>query len=245
MRKRHYSVDYLIPSRRVKYPFLTAEAIESAAEGLRRSASGGDGLAPCLDLDALIYDYLCETEELVFDDEQFLPLEDGEEVLGKIFPLRGKILIHAPLKRERPFGRFRFTVAHELGHWVLHRPLFLAEAQQIPLFDPRLDVQMTSLNRSVFPSGNQIGPEEWQANQFASCLLIPPALLRDEFRRRFGAPPAAFRDSGVTRLPSLRFFARDLATKRIRRKPSLHELFGVSAEAMTVTLLQRGLVIDQ
>lgn len=232
--------------RRVKYPFLTPDAIESAAERLRASAFGADRLDPFIDLEALIYDYLCDKEELVFDDEHILPPEDGDEVLGKMFPLRGKILIHEPLKRERPLGRYRFTVAHELGHWVLHRPLYLAEAQQIPLFDSRLDVQMTSLNRSVFPGANQATPkEEWQANQFASFLLVPPALLRDEFRRRFGAPPAAFRDGNVARAPNLRFFARDFATKRIRNKHSLHELFGLSAEAMTVTLLQRGLVVDQ
>ena len=231
----------------MKYPFLAPEAIEVSAERLRISAFGADRSDPFINLEALIYDHLCDAEDLLFDDEQYLPPEDGEEVLGKMFPLRGKILIHEPLKRERPLGRYRFTVAHELGHWVLHRPLFLAEAQQIPLFDPRLDVQMTSLNRSVFPSasGDVRLTEEWQANQFASLLLVPPKLLGDEFKRRFGAPPAAFRDGDVTHLPNLRFFARDFATRRVRSKPPLHELFGVSAEAMTVTLLQRGLVVDQ
>jgi Zn-dependent peptidase ImmA (M78 family) len=231
----------------VKYPFLTPEAIESAAERLRASAFGAGRLEPFIDLEVLIYDHLCEQEELVFDDEHCLPPEDGEEVLGKMFPLRGKILIHEPLKRERPLGRYRFTVAHELGHWVLHRPLFLADAQQIPLFGPRIDVQMTSLNRSIFPNGTQEVrlTEEWQANRFASLLLVPPTLLCDEFKRRFGAPPAVYRDGGVPHLPNIRFFARDFATKKVRGKASLHELFGLSAEAMTVTLLQRGLVVDQ
>jgi hypothetical protein len=32
-------------------------------------------------------------------------------------------------------GRYRFTVGHEVGHWQLHRHLFLANACQDSLFE--------------------------------------------------------------------------------------------------------------
>lgn len=231
----------------MKYPFLTPEKIETAADRLRQCIADRISSDRPLDLDAVIYDHLCETEDLIFDDGQSLPHENGEEVLGKFFPVRGKILIHAPLKLDHRPGRYRFTVAHELGHWVLHRPLFLADAQQGSLFDVRAETELTSLNRSVFPVSTdvQIAQEEWQANQFASYLLVPRTDLVKAFTTRFGAPPAPLRDGRVSTFPTKRLLARDLATRSVRRKLPLHEQFGVSIEAMAVTLLQRELVVDE
>jgi len=81
-----------------------------------------------------VYDYLCERESLSFDDECDLGTENGEEILGRMKPLVGKIEITAGLKRGPDLGRYRFTVAHEIGHWVLHRSLFLADAARLDLF---------------------------------------------------------------------------------------------------------------
>jgi Zn-dependent peptidase ImmA (M78 family) len=61
------------------------------------------------------------------------------------------------------FGRKRFTIAHELGHWVLHREYFLKEPSEYAVF-PRFQSGMTN----AF---------EKEANIFAAELLVPPRLL--------------------------------------------------------------------
>jgi Zn-dependent peptidase ImmA (M78 family) len=60
--------------------------------------------------------------------------------------------------------RQTFTIAHELGHWVLHRELFLLHPEQYPVL-PR------------FQSVARPEPVEREANHFASNLLVPDRLL--------------------------------------------------------------------
>lgn len=230
----------------MEIPYLPLEHIESAAEELLQRALGSSSGDSYVDLDVVVYDYLCEEDGLSFNDEGPLSPEQGEPVLGKTLPFKGKILIHGPLKGEGPIGRYRFTVAHEIGHWVLHRPLVLADAQQLSLLDEQRNFEFTSLNRSVFPTianGQHLAPEEWQANRFASYLLVGSKRLREEFAGRFGHPPRIWRDGPTPSFPTVRLLARDLASRKVRGKPPLHATFGLSIEAMSVTLLERDLVV--
>lgn len=63
-----------------------------------------------------------------------------------------------------PSVRQSFTIAHELGHWVLHRDEFLRDPSKYPVL-PR------------FAEPNQDDPFEKEANKFAACLLVPSRLL--------------------------------------------------------------------
>jgi hypothetical protein len=232
----------------LKFPYLSDEQIRDAARQLLGRVFGSPSEAGFhVDLEAVIYDYLCEKEDLSFNDEDPLAPEDGEEVLGKTLPRTGKILIHGPLKSSRVLGRYRFTVGHEIGHWVLHRPLVLADAQQLSLLADPQGYEFVSLNRSIFAGDKQQVPtEEWQANRFASYLLVDPELLITQFTRRFGTPPLPRREGGgVARVPNLHQFALETASRVARRQRPLYVEFGVSIEAMAVTLKQRGLVVDE
>ena len=68
--------------------------------------------------------------------------------------------------------RQRFTVAHEIGHYVLH-----VKGQQQQLF----------VDRSIFnrDEGSSTGDdaEEVQANQFAAALLMPEKMVREEIAK--------------------------------------------------------------
>lgn len=70
--------------------------------------------------------------------------------------------------------RFRFSVAHELGHCILHKNFY----SQIQFKNEKewLDVQdsLDNGNRNVF---------EDQAQKFASFVLIPDYLLDERFQR--------------------------------------------------------------
>lgn len=70
--------------------------------------------------------------------------------------------------------RQRFTVAHELGHWILHREAFMANPDLYPVL-PR------------FQSVDASNAFEQEANAFAAELLVPDHLLK-QVRH---APPAA------------------------------------------------------
>ncbi|MGS4883618.1 ImmA/IrrE family metallo-endopeptidase [Roseibium sp. MB-4] len=79
--------------------------------------------------------------------------------------------------------RQAFTMAHEFGHWVLHRDFFLKNPDKYPVL-PR------------FHSPNRDDPMEKEANKFAACLLVPERLLKPVK----GAPISALASSfGVSR----------------------------------------------
>lgn len=48
------------------------------------------------------------------------PLEPGQSLSGLLLPSLGEIWVNASEALEWP-ARRRFTIAHELGHWSLHR----------------------------------------------------------------------------------------------------------------------------
>src|SRR5215211_4031447 len=47
-------------------------------------------------------------------------LAPGQSLSGMLLPARGEIWVNAEEARQWP-PRRRFTIGHELGHWVMHR----------------------------------------------------------------------------------------------------------------------------
>lgn len=78
--------------------------------------------------------------------------------------------------------RQRFTVAHEFGHWVLHRDFYLENPEKYPVF-PR------------FQSVDHKNPFEQEANNFAACLLVPERLLKPVVKSPVSALASVFRVS--------------------------------------------------
>jgi len=70
--------------------------------------------------------------------------------------------------------RMRFTAAHELGHYYLHRDMLEKGGRHLDrLFDG---------NRNIQGSNNSIATyHEHQANRFAAELLMPESVLRREY----------------------------------------------------------------
>ena len=74
--------------------------------------------------------------------------------------------------QESRLGRYRFTLAHEIGHVVLHRDFFhrhtftgIGEWKEFA--------------QSISP--RDYGTIEWQAYQFAGLILVPPKALRPKY----------------------------------------------------------------
>ena len=88
----------------------------------------------------------------------------GQSISGLLLASRGEIWVNAAEAREWP-PRKRFTIAHELGHWILHR------AGQQALFCRHGSVE--EADRPELP------PAEVEANAFAAALLMPADLVRE------------------------------------------------------------------
>lgn len=75
-------------------------------------------------------------------------------------------------------NRVRFTIAHEIGHFILHKDEndFFIDKFNVPLF------------RDTTSSSGEIQREK-EANSFAAALLMPEGLINEEINNYFeGAP---------------------------------------------------------
>jgi len=91
----------------------------------------------------------------------------GEECSGALLR-KGSAAVIGVNYSHHP-NRQRFTIAHELGHFVLHKG------------DKYIDNGMATVQfrNAESSSGTQL--EEREANQFAAALLMPDNLIRVEF----------------------------------------------------------------
>ena len=89
--------------------------------------------------------------------------------LGRIDLLTGRIILSED--NSQNYGRTRFTMAHEYGHYRLHA--LLLKSQGIRSFGDTDD----SLSELVTIRGADRQWLERQANHFASCLLMPSKLV--------------------------------------------------------------------
>jgi uncharacterized protein DUF955 len=100
-------------------------------------------------------------------------LEPDQSLSGLLLADRGEIWVNAEEGREWP-GRRRFTICHELGHWVLHR-----ETER-SLFCRSKTVQP---DEQPDPALADLPDIEAEASAFAAALLMPARLVRREYER--------------------------------------------------------------
>ena len=146
---------------------------EAAAAALLEAAGLHDLVAP--PVDAL---YLAEEHDGLDVQEHAdlltLPgapaLSAGSTLSGLLFPAQRRIYVSAVEALRSP-GRRNFTIAHELGHWHLHR----SEGDDAHTRFCRAD-DVGGESRAVRDAARI----EREANRFAAALLMPEALVRDQ-----------------------------------------------------------------
>ena len=95
--------------------------------------------------------------------------------LGLIHFDKKQIWIDATLSDDlNSSGRYHFTVAHEVGHHMLHKPQLDAQRAQMSLF-------ARSDNQILCRIKDQEERHEKQADRFAARLLMPSVLVRKEY----------------------------------------------------------------
>jgi Zn-dependent peptidase ImmA (M78 family) len=175
---------------RVRVPCLPEKSIEGDAENLLSEYEREKGirLELPIPIDDIVEKYLKLGIE--FDDthKRFgVPRSEGyldPDILGAIYFDERRIVIDESLDpEERPEfeGRYRFTLAHEGGgHWRLHRDLFRRDPNQGRLFGEPDEPSV------ICRTNQKRAPEEWQADFYASCLLMPNQLVRNAWQAHFG-----------------------------------------------------------
>jgi hypothetical protein len=95
-------------------------------------------------------------------------LGEDQSLSGLLLPALGEIWVNAGEAREWP-PRRRFTIAHELGHWTLHR-------HDRPIF-----CRSTMVEPAATAERADLPPHEEQANAFGAALLMPARLMREQY----------------------------------------------------------------
>jgi len=95
-----------------------------------------------------------------------------DDVLGATYVASRVICVNERLFENGSEGRVAFTCAHEAGHWVLHRP-FLENGGKVQPGKESILCRISDAGK----------PIEWQADYFASCLLMPEGEIREAFAR--------------------------------------------------------------
>jgi hypothetical protein len=130
----------------------------------------------------------------------------GPDILGAMIFEEARIVIDESLDPEEnpdKEGRFRFTLAHEGGgHWRLHRRLFPSRRSGKPAVICRSSQAKERI--------------EWQADFYASCLLMPRDLVLESFdpTRFRGLPYSELMDYKIS--PLAREFCVSTSAMRIR-----------------------------
>jgi Zn-dependent peptidase ImmA (M78 family) len=100
--------------------------------------------------------------------------EFEDNISGLLVVKNGKHAIGVN-KNHHP-NRQRFTIAHEIGHFVLHHKF-----SDDPKNDLHIDKKWAYF-RAAEP-GQKVDDKERQANQFAAELLMPEALLKQSIKK--------------------------------------------------------------
>jgi hypothetical protein len=142
-----------------------------------------------------------------------------------------------PVVNPKQLGRYRFTLAHEVGHWRLHRQHLMGDPDASSLFE-------TNCGPAFVCRSKASPPEEVQANVFAAALLMPRQMVFDAWTAWRGSDdPVAISD-----LPPCNYHCDAEANTNMAMdlfcKP-LAEQFEVSAEAMRYRLKKMELLVKE
>ena len=167
----------------IKVPFLSAAAIEGAAECLLRMFARQQR--------PIVGPPVPVAELLVFlglscDFDNLRKLFNLPDVLGALWVSSKEVFIDEsldPVQNPGMEGRYRFTLSHEIGHWQLHRTYLLSS-------DPTSGLTRRQRPASVICRTRASSPIEVQANAYASYVLMPRGLICDQWK--IGAPGREF-----------------------------------------------------
>ena len=154
---------------------LAVEEIERRAEAVLASVPGwiwdGESLpVPIEDIADSHFGLLVREVDDLHAAPGAPDLPKGQSLSGLLLASVGEIWVNAREAREWP-PRRRFTIGHELGHWVLHRE-----------GDGAVYCRAANVNEEAqLDDGPPLAERE--ANAFGAAIVMPARLLREHYGR--------------------------------------------------------------
>lgn len=106
-----------------------------------------------------------------------LPWEGGEAIAAMIWPTEHKILINENSDKLSK-GFQESSIAHEIGHWILH-----VDHQQVEIYQEKQNLGLETVPppplHRLYRDQEQNSIER-QAQYFAGCLLMPRHILEEK-----------------------------------------------------------------
>ena len=160
----------------ITVPYLKKEKIADISSNVLTSyqAKLGNHVEPPIPVEDII-ERLLNVKLSYVDFEKKLGITG---VLGATYVHKKMICINENLVHYGIEGRLAFTCAHEIGHWVLHRKFILPNDNG----SPEKEIYICRTENAKLAV-------EWQADYFASCLLMPEEYVKNAFHQSFGQDP--------------------------------------------------------
>ena len=165
------------------YRFYPKQSIERRAHDILARMQTQPNFAPRWPFESsVVADFL--DLGVVWDE---IPADEEGEIAARILPAERTVEINEKIL-EKPQGFIESTIAHEIGHWVLHinQDEVDGEVKQLELQlgeygkKPANSEEPFVCRGSAYDS--KIASIEWQAQYFASCLLMPQHILEEKQR---------------------------------------------------------------
>lgn len=226
----------------IKVKYLPKQHIEWNAQKLLAEYGGrfGEIVVPPIPVEEILERHLKLTLE--FDNLEVRLRHP--DILGALWVPERLVAIDEsiePTEHPNKEGRFRYTVGHEIGHWVQHRHYFSEIPDQGLLF-PEAAPEAAVICRS----SQSKDPMERQADYFSAYLLMPKDMVYSAWEKHRGSmTPYIFDGTARANLRALGLVEPDelLESMAIEHLAGeIAQIFRVSVKAMQIRLEELRLV---
>lgn len=208
-----------IPDKTIERMAETYTSIRNEEELIKRLGNGDMSINIKEIAQQLKLSYVCEN------------MQNGH--VGQIDLHSQCITLDSKLWHNR--GRLRFTMGHEIGHFVLHRSLFSSCGYTSTYADNDASIYQTNTI-----CDNDIKRMEIQANKFSSALLMPKEMVCFAINKT-NAIGKLYSDNAIMYWDENEPSSMQECNRLIHH---MAELFHVSATAMRIRLVNLGFIVE-
>lgn len=168
--------------------------------------------------------------EKIVESRMNLTIEPKHNLLSELdidaylrVDLTGIIVDHNCYMNEKFSNRLRFSLAHEIGHFFLHKDIYSSFSIEDPSAWKEFMMNI---------SDRQYGFFEYQANEFAGCALVPRERLIVEMETCI---------QQIQEIGLIKLVTKDPAAVLSNISPTLCKPFGVSAQVIERRVEREGI----
>ena len=147
----------------------------------------------------------------------------------------GTVIIERTLMGRSNFCRYRFTLAHEVSHWLIHRPFHSPTNKQYECRTANqsyIACRSADIENKKHINRDDTDWQEWQADSLAAALLMPRNTFKDacmKISSELGIRFSQLQSAKIEKCVAYTFVKK------------LAELFQVSATAVSIRLKNLGI----